>query len=156
MLSDATGWAGTITVVRRDLAGLVLDRVEFPNMITDAGLNLLRDVLSGAVADAEIKYVALGAGSTAAAPGDTALVDEQFRKAVTAQSAAGTGALDTTLYVAPAEATEFEIREIGWFAGPDATSEADSGVLVARVLYQRQKTNLESIQIDRRDTIGRA
>lgn len=152
--SEHVGWSGliTVTVVHSDGRRTV---ETFPNLITDAGLDLLRDILDGTVAAGEITWVAFGTGTTTPAAGDTQLGAEQFRKAVTKQQPAGVGKLDTSLYLAPGDANSFEIREIGWFAGA-ATAAAGSGVLVARVLWQHQKTNLESVQIDRRDTIGRA
>lgn len=152
---EAVGWQGHVTVTARQPDGsLTVER--FRNLITNAGLNLLRDALGGYATDGQIKYVALGSGATAPAASDTGLALEEFRKAVTSQSAPATGELLTRLYVAPDEATTFTIRELGWFAGPAATSTPGSGVLVARVLYERTKTSLESLQIDRTDTLGRS
>src|SRR5690606_10049969 len=123
-------------------------------MITDAGLNLLAQALRDGTS-VEIKYIALGAGNTPPSPSDTALVDERFRKPVTRQAATGVGATQTIAYIAPHEANDFVIQEIGVFAGPDATDDPDSGVLIARALYSRQKTPLESLQITREDVFGR-
>lgn len=123
-------------------------------MLTDAGLNLLAQALRDG-SDIEIKYIALGAGSTEPAAGDTKLEDERFRKAVTKQEAGGTGESKTITYIAPFEANDFEIQEIGAFAGVGATSTPGSGVLIARALYNRQKTELESLQITRSDLFGR-
>jgi hypothetical protein len=146
------GWRGDITVTVHGPSGVHVAR--FPNLITDAGLNLLREALAGA--DGEIKYVAVGDVATAPTNADVALGGEQFRKAVATQVDGGVGVLDTTVVLGPADALGFTIREIGWFAGAAATGVAGTGVLVARVLYERAKTNLESVEIDRRDTIGRA
>lgn len=149
-------WEAEITVTARDVAGRVLHVARFHNLITTVGRNLMRDLLSGAVVDGEIKYVGLGSSTTAPAITQTQLVAEQFRKQITAQSATATGQVTTTAYIAPQEANLFRIEEIGWFATTAATGVANSGVMVARVLYSRQKNNLESLQIDRTDTFTAA
>ncbi len=130
--------------------------VNLQNMITDAGLNYMASLLDGTVAPpTSIEYIALGDGTTAPASTDTKLVNERFRKRATKQEITGTGAVQTTCYVAPYEAN-FQIEEIGVFAGPTATSQKDSGVMIARVLWSHLKSDVESLQIVRVDTIGRA
>jgi len=151
-MKERIPWRGKIRVISifRDGTKQV-DELE--NLITDAGKNLLRDVLDGTVTDGEIKYVALGDNNTVPASSDTKLGNEFFRKQVTKQETGATGELTTTVYIAPYEANQ-QIEEIGWFAGAEATSTKDSGVLIARVLYSKNKTELESLQIERTDTIG--
>ena len=128
------------------------------NLITDAGLNMFRDALKGDVTDCEIKYVGLGNGATAPANNQTTLVAEQFRKIVTSQNVdpVTAGKLYTELYIADTEANSFKCEEIGWFAGASATSSADTGIMIARVLYSRQKSSTESWTIRRTDTMQRA
>jgi hypothetical protein len=152
VVRESVLWSGSIRIIietstRRRIVSLT-------NLITDVGLNLMRDTLAGLVADAEVKYVAVGTGNTAPAATDTALAAEVFRKAVTKQELPGTGQVQTTCYIAPYEGN-YAIQEIGWFAGPDAGATPGSGILVARVLYSRTKTELESWQIVRTDTFGR-
>lgn len=149
------GWHGRIRIVLRDTRGRFLPGSgrTFDNLITNAGLNLVRDGLIGAKTDTAIHYVALGTGTTAPAVTDTQLGAEVFRKAVTSQVAgASAGQAVTTLYVSPGDAAGVVIGEIGWFAGASATSAANSGVMVARVLYSHTHTNLESIQVQRTDS----
>ena len=81
------------------------------------------------------------------------LGNETFRKQVTSQAAGAVGVTITNLYVAPEEAVG-TIEEIGFFSGSSASATTDSGTLFARVLYSRTKTAVESIQIERTDTIG--
>ena len=128
-----------------------------PNLITDAGLNLLRDALKGEVTDIEIKYVALGSNSTAPAVDQTILISEEFRKEVTEQinDPLTAGKLYTEVYIADAEANDFEINEIGWFAGSATSSTINTGTLIARVLYNFQKDNATSMIIRRVDTFKR-
>lgn len=125
-------------------------------MITDVGLDMIAQAMRDG-SSIEIKYIALGSGTTVPAATDTALVTEQFRKVVTQQLANGTGDTKTICYIAPYEATSdmFTIQEIGAFAGPEASDTPGSGVMVARWLYNRAKTDLESLQISIDDIIGR-
>jgi len=104
-------------------------------LITDEGLTI-------AAKSINITYIALGDGTTAPSASDTTLVSEKFRKAVTQHIDNGTGDEQTICYIAPYEANDFEIQEVGAFTG-DATDAVNSGTLVARWLYQRQKTDLE-------------
>lgn len=144
-------WKGFFRLIIFGTAGF--ETVLLPNRITDAGLNYLRDLLDGTIlsSDTAIKYVAMGSSNTPPADGDTKLGNEIFRKVVTKQELPGVGQLKTICYIAPYEACQ-QIEEIGVFAGPDAASTKDSGVLIARVLYSRLKTNLESWQVERTDS----
>lgn len=147
-------WEGTFQIVietptRRKT-------IQLKNFITDAGLNYMRDLLDGAInPPTAIQYIALGASNTPPAAGDVKLGAEFFRKQVTKQELPSTGQVASTVYIAPYEANQ-QIEEIGVFAGPDATAAKDSGVLIARVLWSHLKTELESLQIVRTDTISRA
>ena len=129
--------------------------IQLQNLITDAGLNYIRDLLDGSInPPTEIRYIALGSSNVAPAVSDTKLGNELFRKPVTKQELPGTGQVSSTCYVAPYEAN-FQIEEIGVFAGPTATAEKDTGILIARVLWSHLRTELESLQIVRTDTISR-
>lgn len=124
----------------------------FSNTITNAGKNLMRDALNGAVTDAQIKYMGVGTNNTAPAVTDTQLGAESMRKAVTSRdNTVGTGQNKTTVYLAPGEAN-IAIAELGWFAGSGASGAANSGVMVARVLYSHTKTSGESISVARTDS----
>jgi len=151
-VQEDTAWEGevTITVRRPGRSGRV---TVLNNLIVDAGKALLAQALRDGAALPEITYVAVGSDNTTPAAGDTTLGTEFFRKTVTS-SAEGTNPNEaiTTVYVAPYEANQ-QIEEIGWFGGA-ATGAADSGTLIARVLYSKLKDNLESIQIERTDTVG--
>ncbi|MHB1651384.1 MAG: hypothetical protein ACYCVD_02770 [Desulfitobacteriaceae bacterium] len=127
------------------------------NLLTDVGLNMLRDMLSGAITDAQIKYVGLGNSATAPANTDTQLGAEQFRKVVTSRNTdpVTAGKLYTELYIADTEANAFKCEEIGWFAGVGATATASTGIMIARILYSRQKASTESWTIRRTDIISR-
>jgi len=147
-------WQGDVNIKALDKDGNVLQEDKLKNLITSAGKNLLAESLRNASLDAEIKFIAIGSDNTAPSSGDTTLGNETFRKAVTSQTAGGSvGVTITNLYVAPEEAVG-TIEEIGFFSGSSASATTDSGTLFARVLYSRTKTAVESIQIERTDTIG--
>ena len=128
------------------------ETVELENLITDAGRNLMALALRDVTALPEITFVALGDDATAPVVGDVLLGNEVFRKVMTQQVAGATGVSISTVFIAPQEANQ-QLEEIGWFAG-DASATVDTGTLVARVLFSRLKDNLESIQIERTDTIS--
>lgn len=115
--------------------------------LTDVGKNLVRDARLGLVTDIKIKYVALGTDSTSPDASDTTLGAESFRKAYTASDAPSDGESTLTLYVAPGEAN-FHVQEVGWFAGAGAAGTTDSGVLIARGLYNHDHLASEAIQLD--------
>ena len=142
-----------IKITVYDLAGQVKEVKEFHNLITTVGLNMIRDALYGDVSDCEIKYVEVGTGNTAPALSDTALDAYLFRKAVTTTSKPANYQMTTVCYIAPEEAIG-AIEEIGWFCGAAAGAGQGTGILLSRVLYSRNKTALESLQIERTDTIS--
>ena len=126
------GWQGLVDVsVYRD--GQLVDRVEIRNLITNAGLNLLRDAMKGDVEDAQVKYLAWGDDATAPTVSDTTLGREEGRRQITSRTALSIGVLSQTAIIASTEGNN-QIEELGFFAGADATITTDSGVLLARVL----------------------
>lgn len=146
-------WQGNIKIKALGKNQEVIEEWDINNLITSAGKNLLAEALRNSTLDIELKYVALGNDSTTPTTSDTTLGNEIFRKIVTSQVGAGTGVTKTTCYVAPDEAVA-QIEEIGFFAGSSASATTDSGVLYARILFSRNKTSLEALQIERTDTIA--
>jgi len=123
--------------------------------ITQVGYNLFRDVLRGAVTDGKIKYMAWGTDGTAnPSPNNlTQPNSEVGRKAVTSFIVGGAGILNTILYMSPEDGAGVSIKEIGFFAGDSATLTANTGIMICRFLFSRDKTALESIQFDLKDII---
>ena len=141
-----------IKVTAFDLNGEIKDVTEFKNAVMNVGFNMVRDFFKGDVADGEIKYLAVGTSNAAIDVTDTTLTTEIFRKVMTTQTSGATGVLVSLVYIAPAEAVA-AIEELGWFAGAAAGAAADSGIMLSRVLYTRNKTALESLQVQRTDTV---
>jgi len=152
-----TGWKGMfrLEVKRRDGT---IETVEFPNLITDAWLNTVRDAtMSATPVDLQIKYIALGKDDGTILPLDpssTRLGNEVMRKPFAKVETDGTGRVKRTAIITSSEGN-FHIKEIGIFAGSSATSAINTGILVARVFYDRDKDELESINIVRTDIVGR-
>lgn len=155
-MREKAGWKGRAEITVYGPEGEVKEVRVVENQIKSVGLNMMRDLLSGALTDGEIKYMAWGSSNTANSAAQTKLVAEFGRKAVTSQAAGATGVLTTTTYISPQEGTEATIEELGWFAGATATATADTGIMVGRVLYSRAKTALESVQVVRTDTLTEA
>lgn len=149
------GWIGTFEIFAKskdDEQFVLIDTIK--NTITDNGLNLLREALRSSTYDSEIKYIAVGNSSASVSTSDTTLGNETFRKPVFSKSATTTGSVQTIAILDDSEAVG-QIYEIGIFAGSTASTTKDSGIMLSRILYSRNKTNLESLQIQRTDTIGR-
>ena len=148
---DTAGWLGEYEIVITHKSGQV-ERQKVKNRITNAGLNLIRDALMGSVAGMELTHLALGVSNIPLDDNQTQLGNEQFRTNFTSKEIMGPGQIQSTALVLDTEAA-INIREIGVFA--NGGDDPNSGVLISRILWTRDKTNLESIQFTRVDTIGR-
>jgi hypothetical protein len=151
------GWHGSFEVHSFFRDGrMQIDR--FPNLIMDGWLNAVRDAtMSATPIDLQIKYIALGKDDGTVlplAPTNTKLGNEVERKPFAKVETDGTGRVKRTVVITSDEGN-FHIKEIGIFAGSSATSVINTGILVARVFYDRDKDELESINIIRTDIIGR-
>lgn len=158
--------ASNIRITVRDLDGNVLERIILRNIITNLLFNLYRDALAGTLAhkdDFKIMRLAIGNDNGTILPlaiTNTKLGNEIFRINLTDSDAAVTGTYWTMFYLAPSEAVGW-IREIGWFGGTAAAvwgggAGKDTGTLIARIFWARNKTALESVQFERTDTIVEA
>lgn len=112
-------------------------------LLTDAGLNLLRDGNSGSQIP-KITYVAIGTDTTPPSDGDTKLGNEKFRKAVTSYTNGATGEVTDIMFLGPNDANGITIEEVGFFGGA-ATDQANTGILFGRALYHKVKSQNMSI-----------
>lgn len=147
-----TAWSGKFIITIKNKSDTKV--VEINNVITNAGLNLLRNFLAGTVSDGQLKYLAVGTSSASVSFANTQLGAEIFRTEFIDQTPSSTGVLNSNAIILDNEAVD-NIREIGIFAGSTASSATNSGIMISRILFSRDKTNLESIQFQRVDTIGR-
>src|SRR5690348_10863246 len=114
---------------------------------TTGWLNLTRDGYAG-FDNPRITYVAVGSGTTAPTAGDTQLVSEQFRKAVTSYTAGGDGELLVSVFLGPSDAVGVDIEEVALYGGNSATTTPNSGRMVARALWSHpSKSSSESVTL---------
>jgi len=149
---ELIGFRDIVEITIYDLNGKPIEFVALKNKITTVALNMLRDIIRGTVTDGKIKYLAWGSDNTAVSEAHTQLVAEFGRKAITSQAAGAAGVVTTTTYVAPYEANAPKVEELGWFAGDAATDVVDTGIMIGRILYSRDKTPIESWNVVRTDT----
>ena len=115
--------------------------------VTNAGRGLYRDSVSGAN-NPLISFVAVGTGSTAPGIGQTQLVAESYRKAITSYvNGAAPGEILVNCYLGPGDDVGDSIAEIAFFGGSSATGAPNTGIMVARGLYSHTKLAVESIQL---------
>lgn len=168
-------WTGNVKVIVRDLEGNIVDTQNPHNLIPTISLSKVRDFWEGLITDGKIRYMGVGRDNTAPALTDVGLGLETFRKQVTLPfSEPADTQLTTTVYISPSEAVGL-IEELGWFTNfavddfwlaenddfivqetGDHIIFEGAGVLFSRVLYNKTKTFLESIQVERTDTIAEA
>jgi hypothetical protein len=134
--------------------GKVVSDEVVKNRIMDTVLSQLIGAMKASAPDLEIKYLALGDSSTAVTDTDTQLGNEVFRTAYATRTDGVTGELKHNFVVLDNEAVG-TINEIGIFGGSTATSTANSGTLISRILWSRTKTPSEEIQFIRTDKIAR-
>ncbi|MGI5840529.1 MAG: hypothetical protein ACOX8W_12940, partial [bacterium] len=89
--------------------------------------------------DDRVKYLAFYNGGS-----------ELFRKPITQQTGEETNEILSITYVAPFEANG-TITHAGWIGGYKATATAGTGVQVDLQAYQKEKTSLEALQINKTD-----
>lgn len=145
---------GVFTIECRAPDGRLLGREVVKNQLTAINQTVRTQMLlgtyTGALDALQIKYFALGTGTTPATVNDTQLVAEVLRKPLTQLSNPAPGQVVSVVAFGAAEAN-FNIREIGVFGGADATSEANSGTLLARVVVNVTKNDNILLNITRTD-----
>lgn len=115
--------------VRRGDDGPVIREIRRHNLVVNAGLNKLRDLtgypgslsIAYAPSNATPGYMAIGTGSTAAAAGQTALVTEVFRAAIT-RRVPDTAKLTFYYDLPTGSANGNTLREAGLFTEPTGST----------------------------------
>lgn len=126
------------------------------NQLTDINQKLRTAMLTGTASSLysadmfEIKYFAFGDGTNAAAPTDTKLQNELFRKQVTQLQTTSASTVQSIVSLTIGEAN-FTIREIGVFCGAEASATANTGLLLSRVNVNIDKNSNIVLNIVRSD-----
>lgn len=125
MITDAIKVTGNVTIQLFDKNGKVKDTREIKNLVVTTGKQFIAGRMTGTTAI--MSHMAVGAGTTAAAAGDTALQSELGRVALTS----GTTAAAVTTYVAsfPAGTGTGAVTEAGVF------NASSGGTLLCRTVF---------------------
>ena len=126
------------------------------NLITDVALNKEIGILLGTAPNMEIKYMGFGTDNTAPTVSDTQLGSESARfQPTTAFSQVAIGKTSGAFFLTSTDLNGVDIEEIGVFCGSTASSTANSGTLLSRILWSFSKTANDEIEITRIDTVER-
>jgi hypothetical protein len=125
------------------------------NRLMDSAINAEIDILRGITPNQEIKYIAIGTGTTPIANNQTQLANEVFRFIPSnPPTRTATGEITTEFVILENEA-QVEITEIGIFCGSTATATLNSGNMLSRVLWSFDKRSNIELSITRVDRIVR-
>jgi len=123
------------------------------NIITNEAVNALIDCFVDTTPDLKITYLAVGTDNTAVSVTDAILGAEIFRTEPSTDAVrVATGQVNTEFILLDSEAVT-SIKEIGIFVGASATVTADTGTLLSRALWTKEKSSSEEIHIKRIDKI---
>ncbi len=128
----------------------LVEEIDKNNLLMDAYLDGFITALSGSDPDMQIRYLAIGDGTTAVTGQDTKLSNERKRIFIANRDKTNTGELTSIWLVASTQAN-FEWQELGIYGGSTASATKDSGKLLARVLINIDKTVDKEYQVTRRD-----
>jgi hypothetical protein len=138
--------------ILKQLPGVIENQQIFENLTPTAGFRQLTKAMTGniaALADIIVNVHAMGTSSTAPANGNTQLIAETVRKALTSKAYSDNKAFYTIFYTASEAVGTF--AEIGLFINGDPLV-ANSGVIWDRSLLPIVKSNTQTLTIDYEDT----
>ena len=156
MINDSSKHIGTWVITVKDAKTQEVKKKDtIKNRVMNIVLDKLASCFAGGVADLEIKYLALGTSADSIDDMQWKLGAEIFRTGPSEAPKMGTtGEVVTEFTVLDSEAVA-NIQEVGIFAGPYATSDLNSGMLVSRILWSHNKVAGEEITFQRTDKVGR-
>jgi hypothetical protein len=142
------GWLGRFEIKTKN--GIFI----LKNRIMNNAIDELLKALSGNEPDIMLKYLAMGTGTTGLLNTQTQLENEVFRTPFITITKTGIGRLTSIATILDVD-YDGPINEVGVFCGDSATTSADTGLMLSRVLWNYTKTATEEIQITRYDNIER-
>jgi hypothetical protein len=125
------------------------------NRLMDSAINAEIDILRGITPNQEIKYIAIGTGTTAIANDQTQLANEVFRVVPSNPPTRTTTGEVTTEFIILETEAQVEITEIGIFCGSTATATPNSGNMLSRVLWSFDKRSNVELSVTRVDRVVR-
>ena len=130
---------GHIQIIERDVATGRITHYHGPNRVTDVGLDLIAERLRGNTAVSGASLYALGTNPTPPTAGQTALLGEAYRAALT-QSRVSGGELILTLHLGATQGNGFIYEEGGAFN--------DEGTMLCRAVFPaKDKTSAKELTI---------
>lgn len=148
------GWAGSFDIIIKNVVTGHIEPIHIRNRITNTALDAIINILDNLDPNLNIRYIAIGTDNTPLSDNDTKLGNEIFRAQVDSSNNTAVGTFQTTFSILDSEAVG-QWEEIGIFCGDSASAAADSGLMLSRILFSRNKTNLEEINITRIDKVVR-
>lgn len=152
-MTEGSGWIGEFKIIIKHKNGSI-EEDYIKNRITNAALDAIINILDNLDPDLDIKYLAIGDDNSPIDDNDTTLGNEIFRAQFDTSNNDAIGQFTTTFTVLDSEAVG-QWEEIGIFCGDAATASANTGTMLSRILYSRDKTSLEEIQFTRIDKVVR-
>ena len=152
-MNSKLGWNGNFKIKVKE-KNIIKEEIIIKNRLTNLALNTIINILDNIDSDLNIKYIAIGTSSTALNDSDAQLGNEIFRAQFDTSNNTDIGEFTTTFSILESEAVN-QWEEIGIFCGDSATSSANTGIMLSRILYSRNKTSLEEISISRKDKVVR-
>ena len=157
-------WSGRYEIIKKNIITGETKKLYIKNLIVNVGLDEIIKALSGGV-DMELAYLAIGDDSTAAAAGQTTLINEIFRVPILSKIKSGTGQLQSTALLLANEPDYAPyngvctVREIGLFGGGSALTwnggvGKDTGLMISRIVISPAESKIatEEFQFTRTDT----
>lgn len=132
------GITGNVEITQ-SVDGVVLHRQIVRNLVVDAGLNLIRNLLAG-TSSLRPTHLAVGTSATAVSAAQTAMVAEVFRNNITEAIASTSKQVQFKYYLASGEANGSTIREIGLFSASSGGTMVARAVLVSPIVKNSSTT----------------
>lgn len=151
MINDMK-WQGKFFITISNSKIGSVENIELNNQIITGRFSDIVNVLAGLTPNLQIRYLAVGTGTNAVTGTETQLQTEVYRTPVTTTNNPSNGVLYTTFNILETEYVG-QIEEVGIFCGTSATPTANTGILLARLLWSHNKTSGEKINFRRRDLI---
>ena len=134
-MKDTYSYKGKV-VITNNITGKIL---EFHNIVTTKFYEMIADFMAGSSPN-KMSHIAIGTGTTTPVVGNTTLVSESFRKAITTTATPGTQ-IHLQMEITGTEAI-FVWKELGVF------NASSSGDMTNRVLVDYTHNSGEAVTID--------
>ena len=154
MTNNTRGRQGEFIFRTKEKNGIIKTEV-VKNRLTNLAINAEIDILTGIAPNLEIKYIAIGTGTTPIDNAQTQLANEVFRVIPSSPPTRPANGEITTEFIILETEAQVEIKEIGIFCGTGATATPNSGIMLSRVLWEFDKRSNIELSVTRIDKVVR-